>query len=364
MIPFKPKAIDRYIIGKFLGTFFFAIMLIIGIAVIFDFSEKVDDFMVSRPSFGAVVFDYYLNFIPYFTVLFSSLFIFISVIFFTSKMAYDTEIIAILSSGISFRRLMFPYFISACFLALFSFVLNDYVIPDANRRRIEFEDRYVNLKPKVYDADNVHIQVAPGLFVHFGTFVSKTDMGHEFSMERFENNRMVSKLRADYVRWDSVRSVWTASNYAIRTIDGLRETLQTGSSIDTTFNLHPEEFKRGKKFMETMNLRDLSEHIEVLKLRGADNVKTFVMEKHKRIAFPFSTFILTLIGVSLSTRKVRGGIGVQIAAGITLSFAYILFMQFSSQFAINGSLSPVLAAWIPNAIFLLIGAVLYYLAPK
>ena len=364
MTIWTPKKLDWYIIKKFLGTFFFAILLIISIACIFDFSEKVDEFMISKPTVTEVVFDYYLNFIPYFTVLFSSLFIFISVIFFTSKMAYDTEIIAMLSSGISFRRLMLPYFLSACFLAVFSFVLNDYIIPEANRKKLDFENTYVHLKPKNFDKSNVNIQVAPGVFIQMARYVASNSTGYNFSMERIENNRLVSKLIADRVEWINASSKWRAINYRIRNIDGIYESLDSGKAIDTIFNLHPSEFKRTDKDIETMNLADLNDFINIMRMRGADNVKRYLVEKHKRIAFPFSALILTLIGVSLSTRKVRGGIGVQIAVGITLSFAYILFMQFSSQFAIGGTLSPFLAAWIPNFIFMVIGLILYRLAPK
>ena len=364
MTIWTPKKLDWYIIKKFLGTFFFAILLIISIACIFDFSEKVDKLMESKPSFNEVVFDYYLNFIPYFTTLFSPLFIFISVIFFTSKMAYDTEIIAILSSGISFRRLMLPYFMSACFLAAFSFVLSDYIIPEANRKRLDFENTYVHLKPKNFDKSNVNIQVAPGVFIQMGRFIASTNTGYNFSMEHVEDNRLVSKLISDRIEWNNSLSKWRAVNYRIRNIDGIYESIETGATIDTIFNLHPNEFKRTDKDIQTMNLAELNDFINIMRMRGADNVKRYQVEKNKRIAFPFSTFILTLIGVSLSTKKVRGGIGVQIAVGITLSFAYILFMQFSSQFAIGGTLSPFLASWIPNFIFMIIGMILYRLAPK
>ena len=364
MTIWTPKKLDWYIIKKFLGTFFFAILLIISIACIFDFSEKVDEFMESKPSFKMIVFDYYLNFIPYFVVLFSSLFIFISVIFFTSKMAYDTEIIAILSSGISFRRLMLPYFLSAGFLAIFSFLLNDYIIPEANRKKLDFENTYVHLKPKNFDKDNVNMQVAPGIFIQIGRFMASNNVGYNFSMEHIEDNKLVSKLVSERIEWNNSLSKWRAINYRIRNINGIYESIEKGEAIDTIFNLHPGEFKRTDKDMETMNLAELNDFIGIMRMRGADNVKRYQVEKNKRIAFPFSTFILTLIGVSLSTRKVRGGIGVQIAVGITFSFAYILFMQFSVQFAINGSLSPFMAAWIPNFIFLIIGLILYRLAPK
>ncbi|MDR1170982.1 MAG: LptF/LptG family permease [Bacteroidales bacterium] len=361
---FKTGIIDRYIIRKFLGTFFFAMLLIIVITVVFDISEKIDDFIEKKAPFKAIIFDYYFNFIPYFISLFSSLFIFISVIFFTSKMAYQSEIIAILSSGISFRRFLYPYFIGACILALFSFVVNDVIIPPANKHRLEFEDKYVKT-PVVYLERNVHKQVEPGLFVYLESFSNSSETAYRFALERYRGDRMASKLMSASAVWNKEKEKWTIRDYHIRDIDSLgHETLRTGASIDTTLNLDPSEFKRRDNFMETMNIIQLKDFIDDLKMQGADNVKMFVIELNRRIASPFSTFILTLIGVSLSTRKVRGGIGIHVAIGIAISFLYILFMQFSSEFATKGSLHPVLAAWVPNIIFGIVGIFLYRLAPK
>ena len=361
---FKINILDRYIISKFPSTFFFAMLMIIVIVIVFDISEKIDDFIEKKAPFRAIVFDYFLNFIPYFVSLFSSLFIFLSVIFFTSKMASQSEIIAILSSGVSFRRFLYPYFLGACILALFSFVINDTIMPSANKRRLEFEDKYIR-SPVNYHERNVHKQVEPGLFVYLESFSNNSETAFRFSMERYENDRMVSKLISDNAIWDREKEKWTIRHYYIRDIDSLgRETLRSGASIDTTINLHPGEFKRRANFMETMNIAELSEFIETLKMQGADNIKTFLIELNKRIAFPFSTFILTLIGVALSTRKVRGGIGIHVAIGIIICFLYILFMQFSAEFATKGNLHPVVAAWIPNIIFGVIVIILYRLAPK
>ena len=361
---FKIRILDRYIISKFLSTFFFALLMIIVITVVFDISERIDDFIDKKAPLNAIVFDYYFNFIPYFISLFSSLFIFISVIFFTSKMAAQTEIIAILSSGISFRRFLYPYFIGACILAAFSFVINDMIMPSANKKRLDFEDKYLK-NPVIYLERNVHKQVEPGLFVYLEQFSNSTETAYKFSMERYKGDRMVSKLMSENALWNKEKEKWTIRDYYIREIDSLGyETLQSGASIDTTINLHPSEFKRRVNFIETMSIVQLKEFIENLKMQGSDNVNSFLIELHKRIAFPFSTFILTLIGVSLSTRKVRGGIGIHLAIGIAIIFLYILFMQFSAEFATKGNLNPVLAAWIPNIIFGLVAAFLYRLAPK
>lgn len=364
MNKWKLRIIDFYIIKKFLGTFFFALILIIGIAVIFDVSEKIDDFMEKHATLKQVVFDYYLNFIPYFAVLFSSLFTFIAVIFFTSKMAYNTEIIAILNSGMSFRRLMYPYMIGAAILATFSFVLSNYVIPDSNRRRIAFEEVYVRNSAYNYTKVNIHRQLDPGLLIYMERFSNSSEMGTRFSMERYKGDTLVSKLMSDYIKWDSIKNKWTIYNYYIRNIDGLKETIVKGNQIDTTLKIHPDEFKRRENFVETMSLGELNDLIKEQKLQGTENINMMIIERDKRVAFPFSTFILTMIGVTVSTRKIRGGIGVQIGTGLGLSFSYILFMQFSSQFAISGTLSPFLAAWIPNIIFAVISVILYRMAPK
>ena len=360
----KICVLDRYIIRKFLGTFFFAILIIIVITVVFDISEKIDNFIDKKAPLTAIVFDYYFNFVPFFISMFSSLFILISVIFFTSKMAAQSEIIAILSSGISFRRFMYPYFLSACFLALFSFVLNDVIMPSANKKRLEFEDKYLK-NPVSFHERNVHKQVEPGLFVYLESYSTHAETAYKFSLERFEGDRLISKLMSESAVWNKEQEKWTIKTYYIRDIDSLGlETLQTGASIDTTINLHPSEFKRRQNFMETMNIAQLKAYIDELKMQGADNINSFLIELNKRIAFPFSTFILTLIGASLSTRKVRGGIGIHVAIGIVICFLYILFMKFSDEFATKGNLQPVLAAWVPNIIFGFLSIFLYRLAPK
>ncbi len=357
------KKIDLYIIKKFLGTYFFAIAIIISIAIVFDLAEKVEDFLEKSAPANEIVFDYYLNWIPYFANLFSSLFTFIAVIFFTSKMAYNTEIIAILSSGVSFRRMMYPYFISAFIIAMLSFVLMAYIIPPANVIRKDFEYKYIKNPIRNTDKD-IHRQIEPGLFIYMKSYNTTNDVGYKFSMEKFENGVLKSKLISDYVKWDSTISKWTIRNYYIRDIDSLSEKITTGSKIDTALNMFPEEFKRMQNFTETMNLHELNQYINQQYMKGADNVVESLIDKYQRFAYPFSTFILTLIGVSLSSRKVRGGIGMHIGFGLSLSFSYILFMQFTTMFAISGSLNALFAVWLPNIIYTIIAVFLYRLAPK
>lgn len=361
---FRLKTIDLYIIRKFIGTYFFAILLIIGIAVIFDISEKLDDFMEKKPSINAIVFDYYLNFIPYFANLFSSLFTFIAVIFFTSKMAYNTEIIAILSSGVSFRRMMYPYFISAAIIAIISFFLTSFIIPPANRTRLNFENTFIR-RPYHNSNRNIHKQVRPGVFVYMESYNAYSQTAHNFAIEHFVDNKLQSKLISDYARWDSTKNKWTAENYYIRNYTSEEQQIINGSKIDTAVFITPKDFtQRADLLIETMNLFELNEFIDQQRLQGADNVNVFLVEKYSRLAYPFSTFILTLIGVSLSSRKVRGGIGLHIGTGLGISFTYILFMRFTQMFAIGGLLTPGIAVWLPNIIYMFIAIGLYRMAPK
>lgn len=358
------KKLDLYIIKKFLGTYVFSIIIIILIAVIFDLSEKIDDFMENDASFKEVAFEYYLNFIPYFAILFSPLFTFIAVIFFTSKMAYNTEIIAILSSGVSFRRMLWPYFFSAFIIAGFVYVMSNYFIPQANAERFEFEEKYIHSRPPNFRDRNIHKQLEPGLFVYMESYSNTSNIGYKFSLERFDEGKLVSKLMADYVRWDSTINKWNIRNYYIRDIDGVEEEISRGSSLDTTLNMYPEEFRQRENVVEAMSRSELKDYIDKQKMQGSTNVVLFQIEFYKRISNPFSTFILTLIGLSVSSRKVRGGIGGHIGVGLTLSFSYILFMQFSSQFAIGGNLNPLLAVWIPNILYAFIAYFMYKMAPK
>ncbi len=358
------KLLDLYIIRKFLSTFLLAIVLILSIVVIFDLSEKIDDFIENGANMHEIVVDYYLNFLPYFGVLFSSLFTFISVIYFTSRMAYNTEIIAILNAGMSLRRLLLPYMISASLIAGVSFYLSDQVIPGANKIKLDFEEKFIHKRPVRFKTKNFHRQVEPGIFIYLQNYSNVSRVGYNFSIEKFEDGQLVSKMFADQIRWDTAINKWQARRYYIRTIDGLHETLEEGKSIDTTLAIHPDDFKMRLNIVETMSLKELDAFIKKQLMQGETNVVAYQVERHNRLAFPFSTYILTLIGVAVSSRKMRGGIGLQIAIGVVISFSYILFTQFSKQFAIGGMLTPVAAVWLPNVFFVLIAIYLFRLAPR
>jgi lipopolysaccharide export system permease protein len=359
------KIIDKYIIRKFLGTFFFCLVLILTIAVVFDFAEKIDDFMEKNAPVRAIIFDYYFNFVPYFATLFSPLFVFISVIFFTSKMAVNTEIIAILNCGMSFRRMMWPYFISSFVIAVFTFMLTNFVIPHSNLVRMDFEDKYYRSSSRKVTILNKHLQAFKNIYVYMETYNPLTQTGRNFSIEKFDDSgHLESKLMAGRVNWDTTSNKWIAWNYYVRDINGNEEKMSKGLSIDTSFIMKPDDFSRDPGFVGTMTYRELWNYIDVLKLQGSDELKLFLIEKHRRFASPFAVFILTLIGVSLSSRKVRGGIGMNIGIGLALSFSYILFLQFASQFSLKGNLGPMLAMWIPNILYSVIALFLYRIAPK
>ncbi len=357
------KIIDLYIIKKFLTTFFFAIGLIILIAIVFDISEKIDDFIEKKAPIESIIFDYYLNFIPYFANLFSPLFIFISVIFFTSKMASQTEIVAILSSGVSFRRLVAPYMVVAAILAALSFYLNGWVIPHSNKTRLEFENTYIK-NPYELKSRNIHRQIYPGEYIYFESYNTIENMGFRFTYERFDKGKLAYKLSADRLVWDTVAVNWHAENYLIREIAGTKESIREGARFDTTFNFTPQEFNRREIFIQALDNSELDENIKIKRLRGTEGIQFDEVEKYRRSSYPFATFILTLIGVSLSSRKVRGGIGIQIGVGILLSFTYIMFMQVSTTFATNGSFPAIVAVWIPNVVYALIAVILLRNAPK
>lgn len=357
------KKLDLYIIRKFLGTFFYAIALLAVIIIIFDISEKIDDFLERKPPLSAIIFQYYANFIPYFINLFSALFTFIAVIFFTSKMAANTEIVAILSSGVSFYRMLRPYLISSLFLALISFGLTNFVIPETSKNMQNFQKEYLKSQ-KNNNETNIHMQISPGVFAYVESFDVKNKKGFRFSLENISDSGMTEKLTSDYLRWDSVSGMWALDNWVKRKIGDKGEIITRGVKMDTLLNLNPGDFAIDADDAMYMNYSELRDFIEMEKLRGSSNLMKFQIEKHKRIAFPFATIVLTLIGVSLSSRKVRGGIGFNLGVGISICFAFILFMQITTVFATFGNLPPVIAVWIPNILFGMLALWLLRIAPK
>ena len=361
------RRIDRYIIYKFLSTYVFLISIIVVIAIIFDFNEQIDKFTSSHAPMQKIIFDYYLNFIPYFVNLFSPLFVFIAVIFFTTKLADNSEIIAMKSTGMSFRRLLRPYMISATLIAVCTFLLGAYVIPQSNVERVNFRNKYIKKRTDVTAVDNVQMQVDTGVVAYITHFDNTTKSGYGFSLDKFADKKLVSHLTAQSIQYDTLsdrRFSWTLRHYEIRTLHGIREKLESGEKIDSIILMEPKDFFFVHGQQETMTVPELREFIARQRLRGAAGLSTFEVEYHKRFATPFAAFILTLIGVSLSCEKRKGGMGTSIGVGIALSFAYILFQTVSSTFAIRAGWPASISVWIPNALFAVIAAILYRRTPQ
>ena len=351
------KRLDKYIIGKFLGTFFFSIVLIMSIAVIFDLTEKLDNFFENQVSVREIILDYYLNFIPYYMNMFSPLFIFISVIFFTSKLAGDSEIIAILASGVSYHRLMWPYFVSALLLFVFSFWMTGYVIPPASEKMLTFQDKYIQHFSRE-NARNIQMEVEPGTILYIESFQKRTKMGYRTSLEHFDGKKLTMRITADRIHYDSAYN-WHFDKYIRRDFDGMRETLTRGNRLDTIIPVLPNELFYTAENAQMMSNPELKHYIEIQRKRGSGNVQAFETEWWKRWASPIGAFIMTLLGVTISSKKVRGGMGKNLGFGLTLSALYILFSTVSTTFSVNGVMSPFMSVWLPNILFLAIGVVLY-----
>lgn len=359
------KILDIYIIKKFLGTYIFAIALIIIIVVIFDAVEKIDDFIMFKATLYDIAFKYYLNFIPFFINQFSGLFTFIAVIFFTSKMAYQTEIIAILSSGVSFKRLMWPYFVASLIITLLSLSLNLFVIPRANERRIAFEAEFLKRGKRALNYDpHIYRQIYPGTYAYIRNYNGTSKRASYLAIEQYEGSKIVGLMEAADVTFDPESKRWSAPAYITRAFEGETEIFETHQKLDTTINLDATEIGRVQDLIKTMNSFELNRFIRQQKTKGSDMIAVFEVERTQRFSYPISTFILTLIGVSLSSRKVRGGTGLHIGIGITLCFSYILIAKFAEEFAKGGVLPPVISVWLPNIFFALIAVYLYRKAPK
>ena len=327
------------------------------IAVVFDLTEKMDDFFENQAPLREIIFDYYLNFIPYYMNMFSPLFIFISVIFFTSKIAGNSEIIAILASGVSYHRLMLPYFLSALLLFVMSFVLTGYVIPPASREMLTFQDKYVQRFTRE-TARNVQMEVEPGTILYIENFQKRTNTGYRASLDHFEGKRLTMRITADRIQYDSAYH-WSFSKYVRRDFDEMHEVLTRGARMDTIIPVLPKELFYTAEDAQMMTNPELKEYINKQRSRGAGNVQAFETEWWKRWASPIGAFIMTLLGVTLSSKKVRGGMGKNLGVGVALSALYILFSTVSTTFSVTGVMSPFMSVWIPNFVFLTIGVFLY-----
>ena len=360
--------LDWYIIKKFLGTYFFSILLIVVIAVVFDYNEHIDK--LSKATTHEIIFEYYLNSIPYFANMFSPLFVFIAVIFFTSKLAENSEIIAMFSTGMSFKRMMVPYLISAAVISLFTLYLGANIIPKGNVIRLNFEQRYNMSHSSRDNSDgtyNIQLEVEDGVIAYIESFQTYNMTAYRFALDKFEGKKLVSHMTARSVTYDTLSAEkyhWKAKNFMIRDMSGSIETISQGTEMDTVIRFEPADFLISNGQHETMSTAELHEYITRQKARGFGNIQDFEIEYHKRYAMSFAAFILTVMGVSLSSRKRKGGMGLYLGIGLGLSFGYILFQAVSSNFAITGSMSAFWAEWLPNLIYVPIAIFLYIKAPK
>ncbi len=359
----KPGIIDWYIIKKYLGTFVFTMAIFSIIIVVFDISERLDDFIRHEAPLSKIIFQYYAGFLPFYLNFLSPLINFIAVIFFTAKMADQTEIVPILSSGVSFNRFLYPYFISSFIIFLVTLAFNLFIIPETNQLLVEFENVYLNPK-----ADNTklytHLQLNKNSYVYIENFDNNQKIGFKFSLEKFNGDELVEKTVSDRILWDSVKHKWQLENYSIRKINGLKESMTSGAKKDTSLDMRPMDFEIYDNLTKAMNMKELDTRIEKEKIRGAGIMDELLLEKYRRFIYPFSAFVLTLMGVALSSRKVRGGIGLPLGLGILLSFVYILFIQFANMFSLKGGLPPLIATLIPNILFGIISLYLLVKAPK
>ena len=358
--------LDWYIIKKFIGTYIYAILLIISIAIVFDFNENLSKFTQYHAPWRAIIFDYYANFIPYYSNLFSPLFVFIAVIFFTSKLAGNSEIIAMLAAGVSIKRLMRPYMLSCVVIAGLTFYLNSFVIPHGTVIRQNFETLYRNSK-KNTSAEDIQLFVAKNTTAYIQNYDDQYKRGYGFSLVKIKNKKIVSHLTAMEIQYDTIADSkyhWKLSNWKIRTLKGLKEHIQSGPTKDTVLLMEPTDLVYSNGQQETFTSPELLDYISKQTSRGSGNVVQYEVEFHKRIAMSFSSFILTIIGLALSSRKRKGGMGLSLGIGLALSFSYIMLQTVSATFAIQDNTPPILAAWIPNIIFAIIAYFCYRHAPS
>lgn len=359
----KLTIIDRYIIKKYIGTFLYTMAIFTVVAVIFDVSERLDDFLKYKAPLSKIVFEYYAGFIPFYLNFLSPLINFIAVIFFTAKMANQTEIVPILSGGMSFNRFLRPYLISATIIFFITLIFNIYIIPRTNKLKVGFENVYV--KPVKNNTKlSTHMQIDQDSYVYVESFDNDRKIGYNFILEIFDEKELKEILIADRITWDSVQVKWQIHNYSVRTIDSLKETMTKGDLKDTTLDMTPRDFEIYDNLYTAMSNNELNTRIEKERTRGTGLMSNLKLEKYKRYIYPFSAFVLTLMGVALSSRKARGGIGLSLGLGIALSFTYILFIQFATMFSLKGGLSPLLATLIPNIIFSIVAVYLLIKAPK
>ena len=369
------KILDWYIIKKFLSTFFFAIFIFTVIAGVIDFGEKTDDFVKTGWGFIEIFTNYYIAFIPHIVALLFPLFVFIAVIFFTSKMATRSEIIAILASGTSFQRFLLPYFVTSIFLAVGLFFASAYLVPRSEVKRTYFETNYVNVHSGYYQMTqtqpNMYYKVDSFTYVGIRSYDTVAKRGGPIYLWEIKNAKATYNMRAPNIFWDTagaakkkIAGTWKLDDVFERKIDSLQEKITIDSKKDFKFNFTPFDLRTDQFAEDVLTTPELKNHIKIEQQRGGENTNLFLMELYRRTATPFSVVILTLIGAIIASRKVRGGNGMHLAIGFVLAALYVVMDRFSTVFSTKGNLDPLIAAWIPNIIFIFVAFYLYKKAPK
>jgi lipopolysaccharide export system permease protein len=356
------KKLDGYILKQFLRSFFFVVIVLVLIICVIDFTEKNDDFIEKQVS-GALIWKYYSTFFPYMSSLLTPITVFIATVFVTSKLSAKSEVIAMLASGISFRRLMYPYFLGAIIVAILSFYLNSYVIPDANKFRISFELEYVK-KPFYFSERNIHFKIAENDYIYMDRYNNQRDVGYRVTLERIEDEKVLEKLHANSIRWDTASHKWQLVTWQRRQIYDTIEVITKGRQMDTLLNLYPNDFDNKEKLWETLTMGELNDYITLQQSRGADDVQIYQIEKYIRFMQPFTVLVLTFIGLIVSARKTRRGSGFQIALGFFIAFGFIIFFILARAIAEANTLNPILAVWLPNIVFSAVGLLMYHTVPR
>lgn len=348
------KIFDKYIIGKYVSTFVFASLIFSLIIIVVDISQKVEAFIRESLTIKQIFLEYFVFFVPHINIMLWPLFSLISVIFFTSRLAYNSEIISVLNAGVSFKRIMRPYLITALGLVILHLIANHLLIPQASKHRLEFENTYISKGKKEYDrGNNIHLFIDEHTKVYVRYFREQDSTIADLRLERFEDLQMTYMLKAKRVDWLNDQNKWRISDYEIFTFNGLKETLEkgVGKSIDTTLNMKPGDFIRFKNAKEMMTTPEIRKHIESERSRGLANTRPFEVEIYRRSADAYTLVILTLMGLAIASRKVRGGMGLHLATGISIGAGYIVFSKFAITFAQGNVIPPLVGVWIPNMIF-------------
>ena len=356
------KIIDWYILLKFLKAFFFIVILLVAIVCIINLTEMNEKFIENRLGAKEIA-GYYLNFAPYIANMITPITVFIAVVFVTAQLATHTEIIAMLSSGISFLRLARPYLLGAIIIAALSFYFAGWVIPNSNKERIRFETTYLK-KISSFSESDIHMKVGPNSYLYVSTFNSSSNTGYDFTLETIEGKALKEKLYARRIVWIEDSAYWSLKDWTLHTFNGMEETFSAGDRLDTTLTIYPKDLSTEYMLYEALNMNELNNRINELEMRGADDIMMYKVEKYVRFMSPFTVIILTFIGMFISSKKSRGGSGFQIALGFFIAFIFIILFTFARSVADAGSWNPILAIWMPNIVFSGVGLFLYKKVPK